>query len=323
MSQTSSISPSSVSQDSESSVSQDSENLRDKQTSSQYLEAGRQAEQAGDRLMAIEAYEAAFAADPDNPEVCFHLAYNLDLVGEEDEALHLYEQSVRVPMPSLNALVNLAIMYEDHGRYSESERCIQQVLATDPNHLRAQLFMKDVQGAQVMVIDDEVERRMEKYSALLETPVTDFELSVRTRNALRKMEVRTLADLLRVTEAELRGFANLGEASIEEIRAMLSQRGLRIGESVEQQQAADKQRVYDQLGEPVGNNEVIHRSVNELALSVRARKALSLLNIHSLSDLCMRTEAELMGVKNFGMTSLTEIKEKLAGIGLSLRSLNR
>ena len=35
------------------------------------------------------------------------------------------------------------------------------------------------------------------------------------------------------------------------------------------------------------------------------------------------TQAELMGVKNFGMTSLIEIKEKLTGIGLSLRSLNR
>jgi DNA-directed RNA polymerase subunit alpha len=273
--------------------------------------------------MAIDAYEAAFAADPDNPEVCFGLAYNLDLVGEEDEALHLYEQCVQVPMPSLNALINLAIMYEDRGRYSDSERCIQQVLTTDPNHLRAQLFMKDVQAAQSMVIDDDVDRQMEKYSALLETPVTDFELSMRTRNALRKMEVRTLADLLRVTEVELSGFANLGEASIEEIRAMLAQRGLRIGESVEQQQEANKQRVYDQLGDRVGNDEMMHRLVNELNLSVRARKALSLLNIRSLSDLCMRTEAELMGVKNFGMTSLTEIKEKLTGIGLSLRSLNR
>jgi DNA-directed RNA polymerase alpha subunit len=35
----------------------------------------------------------------------------------------------------------------------------------------------------------------------------------------------------------------------------------------------------------------------------------------------MRTEAELMGVKNFGMTSLIEIQEKLAQMGLSLRKL--
>ena len=35
----------------------------------------------------------------------------------------------------------------------------------------------------------------------------------------------------------------------------------------------------------------------------------------------MRTEAELMGVKNFGMTSLLELKEKLVEMGLSLRKL--
>jgi DNA-directed RNA polymerase subunit alpha len=34
------------------------------------------------------------------------------------------------------------------------------------------------------------------------------------------------------------------------------------------------------------------------------------------------TEAELMGVKNFGATSLTEVKEKLVEYGLSLRKLD-
>jgi DNA-directed RNA polymerase subunit alpha len=58
-----------------------------------------------------------------------------------------------------------------------------------------------------------------------------------------------------------------------------------------------------------------------MELSVRARKALHLLNIGTIGELCMRTEAELMGVKNFGMTSLMEIKEKLAQQGLSLRKL--
>ncbi|MBU6208877.1 MAG: DNA-directed RNA polymerase subunit alpha, partial [Planctomycetes bacterium] len=34
-----------------------------------------------------------------------------------------------------------------------------------------------------------------------------------------------------------------------------------------------------------------------------------------------RTEAELMGVKNFGQTSLDEIRERLADHGLGLRTL--
>jgi DNA-directed RNA polymerase subunit alpha len=300
----------------------DNDQIKDSQAAQKYLESGRKAEAAGDRQAAIGDYEAAFAVDPDNPAVCFRLAYNLDLVGEEDEALHLYEQCVQQPSPSINALLNLAILYEDRGQYAQAERCIRQVLATEPNHPRARLFIKDITAARSMMIDDETEKHLEKQSAILDTPVTDFELSVRTRNALRKMNIRTLADLLRVTESELRGFKNFGEASLEEIKTMLAQRGLRLGQAVEQQQQQAKQRVYDQLRTETGNDDqTLDRSVSELNLSVRARKALSLLNINSLADLVMRTEAELMGVKNFGTTSLDEIKEKLQEMGMGLRKL--
>lgn len=299
-----------------------SDEIRDTATAKKYIDAGRKAEEAGDRYGAVEAYEAAYTADPDDPEVCFRLAYNLDLMGEEDEALHLLEECVNTDRPHLNALVNLAIMYEDRGKFSQAERCMRQVLNTEPNHPRARLYIKDILASKGMVIDDEQEKRDEKHSALLDTPVTDFELSVRTRNALRKMNIRTLGDLLKVTEAELRSFKNFGDASLEEIKAMLAQKGLRLGQSVEQHQNAVKQQIYDQLRETGGDDESLARSVNELNLSVRARKALALLNVQSIGDLVMKTEAELMGVKNFGMTSLLEIREKLAEMGMSLRSLD-
>lgn len=294
--------------------------IKDTQTAQKYLTVGRSAETAGDRLAAIEAYEAAFAADPDSPETCFRLAYNLDLVGEEDEALHLYEQCAQQPAPAINALINLTIMYEDRGEYEKAERCIRQVLATEPNHARARLYLKDIVASTSMVVDDQVEQKI----AVPETPVTDFELTVRTRNALRKMNIRTLSDLLRITEAELRGFKNFGEASIEEIKAMLAQRGLRLGQAIEQAQQAAKQKVYDQLrSEPGTDEQLLNRTVNELNLSVRARKALALLNIHTIGDLCLKTDAELMGVKNFGSTSLNEIKRQLEQLGLSLRKLEQ
>ena len=64
-------------------VVMDKQEIKDTETAKRYFDAGQQAEVDGDRLAAIEAYEAAFAADPDDVENCFHLAYNLDLVGEE------------------------------------------------------------------------------------------------------------------------------------------------------------------------------------------------------------------------------------------------
>ena len=295
--------------------------VRDTQTSSKYYQQGLEAEQAGDRTEAIKAYEVAYTADPDSTEVCFRLAYNLDLLGEEDEAIHLYEECCRVERPNLNALINLAVMYEDQGKYSQAERCIRQVLTTDPNHPRARLYIKDILASRAMVIDDEQEAQLVKQDALLNTPVTDFELSIRTRNALRKMDIRTLGDLLKVTEAELRSFKNFGDASLEEIKAMLAQKGLRLGQAVEQQQEEAKQQVMDQLAAETGDSSMLAKGINELDLSVRARKALTLLNVATLGDLCMKTEAELMGVKNFGMTSLVEIKAKLVEMGLNLRTL--
>ncbi|MEX0776024.1 MAG: DNA-directed RNA polymerase subunit alpha C-terminal domain-containing protein [Phycisphaeraceae bacterium] len=298
------------------------EEIRDPATARKYFAAAEKSEQQGEKIRALEAYEAAYAADPDDAEVCFRLAYTLDLVGEEDEALHLYEQAAHLPQPRLNALLNLAVMYEDRGQYSQSERCLRQVLTTEPNHPRARLYIKDVLASKAMMVDDEAEARAVKTDAVLDTPVTDFELSVRTRNALRKMNIRTLADLLRVTESELRAYKNFGDASIEEIKGMLAQKGLKMGAALELQQSAAKKAVYDQLKEETGSSdEVLNKSVNELQLSVRARKALAILNVQTIGDLAAKTEAELMGVKNFGMTSLLEIKEKLGGLGLGLRTL--
>ncbi len=300
--------------------------IRDPETAKKYLEAGLKAEREGDRIRAIEAYEAAYAADPDNVEVCFRLAQNLDMVGEEDEALHLYEQCVQTPRPHLNALINLAIMYEDRGMYAQAERCLRQVLATDPNHPRARLYIKDVLASKAMVVEETAPSSPLSAAsrALLDTPVTDFDLSVKTRNALRKMNIRTLADLLRVTESELRSFKNLDEAGIEEVKKMLASKGLKLGQAIERQQSAAKQAVYEQLKQQAGSNEeVLNRPVSELQLSVRARKALAVLNVQTIGELCTKTEAELLGVKNFGMTSLLEIKEKLAELGLSLRKLEQ
>ena len=66
---------------------------------------------------------------------------------------------------------------------------------------------------------------------------------------------------------------------------------------------------------------MVNKPLSSLDLSGRARKALQLLGIGPVGDLAMRTEAELMGVKNFGSTSLDEIKERLELHNLSLRKL--
>jgi len=58
--------------------------------------------------------------------------------------------------------------------------------------------------------------------------------------------------------------------------------------------------------------------ISELELSVRSSNCLREANIKTIADLVKRTEDEMLGFKNFGKKSLVEIKELLAGMGLTL-----
>ncbi len=58
--------------------------------------------------------------------------------------------------------------------------------------------------------------------------------------------------------------------------------------------------------------------IAELELSVRATNCLESEGITTVREIVMRTEDELLEIRNFGETTLREVKEKLAKIGLSL-----
>jgi DNA-directed RNA polymerase subunit alpha len=62
----------------------------------------------------------------------------------------------------------------------------------------------------------------------------------------------------------------------------------------------------------------LSQPISELELSVRARNCLDGANITTLRQLVSMTETEVMGLKNLGKTSLTEIKNKLTERGLTL-----
>ncbi len=62
----------------------------------------------------------------------------------------------------------------------------------------------------------------------------------------------------------------------------------------------------------------LNMSLAELNLSVRATNCLESENITTVRDLVLRTEGQLLEVRNFGETTLQEVREKLADIGLRL-----
>ena len=281
----------------------------------------QECERNGDRLGAIAHYREAVASGQSS-EHRHRLAFLLDLVGEEEESTAIYEEICSEGRPPLNTLVNLAIAYEDRGDLAKAEYMLKQVIESNPNHRRARLFMADMQASRGMFYDDEADRLSHRHNALLDTPVTDFELSVRARNCLKKMQIRTLGDLLRVTEVELNSYKNVGDTTIAEIKNMLTAKGLRLGQGVEGGQVSRvRKEIMDEL-KGQAPEAVLQKPISVLDLSVRARKALQLLGVQTIGEIAARTEAELLGVKNFGQTSLDEINEKLQEHGLGLRRLD-
>jgi len=77
--------------------------------------------------------------------------------------------------------------------------------------------------------DDEVDEEEERIRAILETPVEELELSVRSSNCLRNANIRFIGDLTRKTEEEIAKTRNFGKKSLQEIKEKLKDRGLGLG----------------------------------------------------------------------------------------------
>lgn len=265
----------------------------------------------------IALYERAVNTGENHPGALFGLALENDRRGNDDEAIELYRRAASCFPAHVGSLLNLGILYEDRQQYDRARQCYQRILDAFPNHPRARLFMKDASASGDMYVDEEAERQRDRLDQVLNIPVTDFELSVRSRNCLQKMGVRTLGDLTRLTEQELLASKNFGETSLAEIKDMLAQRGLRLG------QFAHEKREPEPALEPIAISPdaqaLLERPISDLNLSVRARKCMSRLNLVTLGDLIRKSADDLLECKNFGVTSLNEVREKLAQLGLKLR----
>ncbi|MDO5552637.1 MAG: DNA-directed RNA polymerase subunit alpha C-terminal domain-containing protein [Planctomycetia bacterium] len=265
---------------------------------------------------AVALFERALAADRNHPGALFSLALENERRGNDNEALDLYKRAVVHFPTNVGTLINLGILYEDMEMYEQAMICYQRVLDSYPNNYKAMLFLKDARASSEMVYDEEINRKHERDRQILSLPVSDFELSVRSRNCLKTMGINTLGDLCCHSEQDLLTSKNFGETSLVEIKEMLTLKGLRLG-----QYATDKPAVEQPEVEVISEEEqsVLIRPVADLQLSVRARKCMNRLNIQTIGELVRRTSDELLECKNFGVTSLKEIREKLVAFNIKLR----
>ncbi len=275
----------------------------------------------GELPLASAEFEKTLSYDRDHTGALFELAYINDLYGNDETAVDLYKRCTSRPPVPLAALINLGVLYEDEMRFRDAEACYRQVLAADPNHPRARLFVRDCRASKDMFYDEEAEFGIKRLRGLMDIPVTDFELSVRSRNCLRKMNIRTLGDLTRTTEAALLASKNFGETSLQEIKEMMTSKGLRLGMALEAGERAANELRPDPVDELSPEDKaLLAKSINDLNLSVRARKCMTKLGIQTVGELVVHTGDELMECKNFGVTSLNEVREKLVELGLKLKN---
>jgi DNA-directed RNA polymerase subunit alpha len=265
----------------------------------------------------VAALEKALKLDEGHPGALFAMGVINDRVGNDDEAQACYEKAVKRYPASLGALLNLGLIYEDKDDFTRAQQCYKRILAAFPDHPRARLFLKDSSASGDLKMDEQEQKQRDRLDQVLGLPVTDFELSVRSRNCLQKMGILTLGDLARTSEEEILESKNFGETSLVEIKEMLASKGLTLGQLA---QTVVSEAPEAEPEEPsVDEQEIYSLPISELNLSVRARKCTTKLGISTIGDLLRRTGEDLMECKNFGVTSLNEVREKLSERGLKLR----
>ena len=102
-------------------------------------------------------------------------------------------------------------------------------------HLNA-IVMFDADDEEVLVASDptasefnEANQETTQLISVLDAPISDLELSVRARNCLDGANLRTLNDLVSMSENEVMNLKNLGKTSLTEIKSKLAERGLSLG----------------------------------------------------------------------------------------------
>lgn len=182
----------------------------------------------GNKIKAIELYQQLLQKYPTCREALFQVALLYDLYGMDDEAIELYEQLRLLRPVNVGVMINLGINYEDRGEYQKAIECFEAVLDYYPHNKRALLYLKDALASLKMYYDEEALRQKERQTQLASQSIVDLSLSTRTKNALNKAGIYTLADLLSKTEEDLVEMESIGQSMVKEIKDLLRQKNLSL-----------------------------------------------------------------------------------------------
>ena len=266
---------------------------------------------------ALDHYHNARALSPNDTALLRRFAHLAERSGLDELALQLYEQLVSLGGADRNVFINLGVMFEDMGRDSDAAACYDMVLRNDGSDELARMYLADARAAIEMFYDEDLEKKEDRLNQILRIPITDFELSVRARNCLNKMQITTLGDLVQRTEQELLSYKNFGETSLTEIKEILHSKGLRLG--MPREEAVASIEAHANRSASGDRADLLNKPILELQLSIRARRTVETLGALTVGDITKHSAEELLGMPNFGQTSLQELRSKLGEIGVKLK----
>ncbi|HVS16295.1 MAG TPA: DNA-directed RNA polymerase subunit alpha [Thermoanaerobaculia bacterium] len=148
--------------------------------------------------------------------------------------------SVHSPVRRVNYRVESARL----GRTTDYERLVLEVwtngTATPVETVsQAAMLLKNhlaiFINAEESLVEDEQPTRSAEVSgldALLQKPIDELELSVRSANCLKNANINTLRDLVRRSEKDMMETKNFGRKSLEELQELLGKLGLSFGMDV-------------------------------------------------------------------------------------------
>ena len=82
--------------------------------------------------------------------------------------------------------------------------------------------------------EEEEEETNKDFLDLINKPISELELSVRSANCLEAANIKTIGDLVQKTEAQMLKYKNFGKKSLNEIGAILTSMGLHLGMNIDE-----------------------------------------------------------------------------------------
>ncbi len=272
----------------------------------------------GNPTEVVALYERAVATDPRHPGALFGLALESDRRGDDERALELCERAVQGYPTHVGSLLNLGLMYEDRLRVRVGPGLLSADTRQLPVRSASPVVLQDAAASGDMFFDEEAQKRNERIESGARHPGDGF----RVVGAQPQLPAENGGADAGRSDPHLRTRIALEQ----EFRRDVAHRNPRHAAlptgwtwACYVDRRAEPEVPVDLSDLSPDEQAVLERPIADLNLSVRARKCMVRLGMSTLGELVRKTGDDLLECKNFGVTSLNEVREKLTQLNLKLR----